>query len=41
MSCYLADLPIHSKINIVLPFGKFNYTGKQSTRIADFEYLIW
>jgi hypothetical protein len=40
MSCHLADLPLHSKINIVYPFGRFNYLGKSNTQIYDLEYII-
>lgn len=39
MSQFLAGLSLHSKINITLPFGRFNYLGKSQTRIADFEYI--
>jgi hypothetical protein len=41
MSCYLADLPLNSKINIIYPFGRFNYIGKSNTQIFDFEYFVY
>ena len=37
MSQYLENMTIGHKINITLPYGRFNYEGKTNTKIKTLE----